>query len=349
MGYQQKAIKDRIIYLNRRENSITYLDAQKTRSLNNPEERVQLNTFLSLIYDYNYPVERIKVCQLVKMGSASKEADIVVYSDDACQSPFIIVECKKQGVSAQVFEEAIEQGFSYASATLAKYVWTTDGHNNAYYEVWPHAIGERKQNQLSNIPAYQEDTSLKFKVKKQTRKLFRTTPGKTAPLKRLFQQPLFLQAFSYALLFVLFLTIYSKMSVMHFPEFYQLTKSYWPKYGIDFRWIYNIINFMAAGSTILLAMQLNFIPLAVKPGKTTWVLLSTMLYIPVWFVGSEFRGAWWNWQHYSDMSHQTWIYLQPALSALPIQMILLVGLVWIAEYQHKHHQKSVQARKVVRR
>lgn len=50
------------------------------------------------------------------MESYKKEADIVVYNDDECLEPHILVECKKQDVSDAEFKQAIEQAYAYAFA-----------------------------------------------------------------------------------------------------------------------------------------------------------------------------------------------------------------------------------------
>src|SRR5690606_2313636 len=89
----------------------------KTRNYTNPEEVVQVEAFLKLTLIYGYPVERVKLYVTVKMGSSTKEADIVVYNDNECREPKIIVECKKPDVSELEFEQAIEQGFAYCFAT----------------------------------------------------------------------------------------------------------------------------------------------------------------------------------------------------------------------------------------
>ena len=46
------------------------------------------------------------------MGREIKEADIIVYNDDLCLSPQILVECKRQEVSEAEFQQAIEQAYS---------------------------------------------------------------------------------------------------------------------------------------------------------------------------------------------------------------------------------------------
>ncbi|MEH0153970.1 type I restriction enzyme HsdR N-terminal domain-containing protein [Limibacter armeniacum] len=346
-----KATKDRIIYLNKKNNSVTYLLSGKTRSLNNPEEEVQLDTYLSLVYDYHYPAERISVCQPVKMGSATKEADIIVYADDACNAPYLIVECKKKGVSSNVFEGAVDQGFSYASATMAKFIWVTDGDNNAYYEVFPHAIGERDENILPDIPSHNSEQKVGYKFRKQFYRLF-NAPLKMAPfLKYLFQKPLFTQTLAYSVLFVAFMVLFSKLSVMYFSEVYKVLRYFWENHGADFGWIYNTMAFVSSGLAMVVSSRLQLLPKSVRPKRSTLFWLTVLLFIPIWFVGAEYRSVWWNWQHYSDMNHKAWIYLEPMFFGLPLQMIVVAVILWLSQLRFGHTktaqlpQKSSRKRK----
>lgn len=114
---------------------ITYIHQNKKRNYNNPEEKVQAETFLTLALIYGYPVERIRQFVSVQMGSETKEADIVVYNDDECEETYILVECKKEDLTDQQFNIAVDQAYSYAVAEGAKYVWTTSRIKNQYYEV----------------------------------------------------------------------------------------------------------------------------------------------------------------------------------------------------------------------
>jgi type I restriction-modification system DNA methylase subunit len=114
---------------------IVYLHQQKRRNYENPEEKVQADAFLSLVLTYQYPLQRIRQFVSVQMGSEIKEADIIVYNDDAQKSPLIIVECKKPNVTELEFKRAVDQAFSYAVAEGGKYVWVTSGLKNEYYEV----------------------------------------------------------------------------------------------------------------------------------------------------------------------------------------------------------------------
>lgn len=133
--------------------SITFLHQNKKINYFKPEEKVQTEAFLKLVLEYSYKPERIKQYVSVKMGADNREADIIVYNDNECKQPHILIECKKQEVSEQEFLQAIEQAYSYAYALPndVKYVWVTSGLKNEYFEV------DKKKNSrviLPDIPQY---------------------------------------------------------------------------------------------------------------------------------------------------------------------------------------------------
>lgn len=99
---------------------IVYLHQGKRRNYANPEEKVQADTFLQLCLVYHYPVKRVRQFVTVQMGSATKEADIIVYDDDELKIPFIIAECKQPEVSELEFKRAADQAVSYAVAEGAR-------------------------------------------------------------------------------------------------------------------------------------------------------------------------------------------------------------------------------------
>ena len=78
---------------------IVYIEQNKRRNYNNPEEKVQAEAYLSLILEYNYPAAQVRQFVSVQMGAETKEADIIVYADALRAQPHIVVECKKHEVS----------------------------------------------------------------------------------------------------------------------------------------------------------------------------------------------------------------------------------------------------------
>lgn len=151
--YIKIGIEKELISFNEDMSRITYVFQKKERNYNNPEEKVQAETFLRLILDYHYPVNRIKQFVPVTMGREVKEADIVIYDDDICLSPHILVECKRQEVSEAEYQQAIEQAYSYAFALPCdvKYVWVTSGIKSDYFEVDKNL---NSRNQLPDIPQF---------------------------------------------------------------------------------------------------------------------------------------------------------------------------------------------------
>ena len=125
MNLIQEGIARGFIKFDEEQKYITYIYQNKRRNHTNPEEKVQAETFLKLILIYGYDQKRIQQFASVRMGAAVKEADIIVYNDDQCLSPYIVVECKKEDISELEFVQAVEQAFSYAVAEGAKYVWIT--------------------------------------------------------------------------------------------------------------------------------------------------------------------------------------------------------------------------------
>lgn len=151
--YIQLGLNKGLISFNEDKSRITYIYQKKERNYNNPEEKVQAETFLRLILDYNYPENRIRQFVPVTMGREIKEADIVVYADEMCMQPHILVECKRQDVSEAEYQQAIEQAYSYAFALPSdvKYVWVTSGIKSDYFEV---DKNQNTRNQLPDIPQF---------------------------------------------------------------------------------------------------------------------------------------------------------------------------------------------------
>ena len=135
MNLIDTGIEKGIIKFDEERHFITYTYQNKKRNYNNPEEKVQAETFLTLVLIYGYPESRIKQFISVQMGSETKEADIAVYADDDCHETHILVECKKEDLTDQQFNIAVDQAYSYAVAEGAQYVWTTSRIKNQYYEV----------------------------------------------------------------------------------------------------------------------------------------------------------------------------------------------------------------------
>ncbi len=156
--------KEELIEIDDETNSIRYINYPKARNFNNPEEKIQAITFLKLVLEYGYSEQNIRQFVPVQMGVSKKEADIIVYNDKQCLSPYIVIECKKEDISELEFKTAVNQGFSYAVAEGAKYVWITSGIKNEYYQVPRKKPKERIT--VVDIPAQGEKFAPKYKYVK---------------------------------------------------------------------------------------------------------------------------------------------------------------------------------------
>ena len=158
----KRGVEEGLISFNKDESRITYVNQKKERNYTTPEEKVQAKIFLKLVLDYNYPVKRIRQFVPVTMGREVKEADIVVYADDMCLTPYILVECKREEVSEAEYQQAVEQAYSYAYALPSdvKYVWVTSGIKSDYFEV---DKNQNSRNQLPDIPQFGVDNIATYK------------------------------------------------------------------------------------------------------------------------------------------------------------------------------------------
>ncbi|MCY4047373.1 MAG: N-6 DNA methylase [Candidatus Dadabacteria bacterium] len=162
----QRGLKEPLIKFDDNDNPtrITYIQHDITRRWANPEEKVQAETYIKLVLDYYYPPELMDLFVSVTMGSEKKQADIIVYKDESHKSPYIVIECKKQEVSEAEFAQATNQAFSYAVAEGARYVWTTSGLKDEYYQVEDKR--PKSRTTVSDIPRFGVEGVSEYKYAK---------------------------------------------------------------------------------------------------------------------------------------------------------------------------------------
>lgn len=102
-----------------------------------------------MIYEYNYPATNISVNESVQIGSETREADILVYNDSH-NKILIVVECKEENINERQFQVAVDQAYSYAHASAARYVWVTSGIKDEYFEITN--ISPVSRISISDIP-----------------------------------------------------------------------------------------------------------------------------------------------------------------------------------------------------
>ncbi|MEO0894901.1 MAG: type I restriction enzyme HsdR N-terminal domain-containing protein [Bacteroidota bacterium] len=329
MSYIKRGKRDKHILINERRDEIIYLPQGKARKWSNPEEKVQAETYLKLIYDYGYPAEYLRVCQKIQIGSSKREGDVMVYRDEDAKDPYIVVECKKRKVSKSVFNMAIDQGFSYAAVTNAEYVWATSGDKNAMFEVDQSNINERNTNRIPSLPKHRQ----KFKK------------GERSFGKWLFQNPVLSDTMLYGVVLLLMTLVLSKMAVEFHDSLIKFTDKTWTKWNWnwDYNWWYNIILVISSVLTLALGSVFmrshEFFQTTITKKWLTYLLIGLILIIPSWYVGVNqdnlsllSEAGWWgdlNYLKYFNKGYPIMIYLWPYIKSWPLQIIMIAALIWL--------------------
>jgi type I restriction enzyme M protein len=89
----------------------------------------------------------------------------VVYEDDEKKKPYIVVECKKDGISQAEMKQAIEQAFGNANSLRSKYTILVAGNVRIAFDIANFPPEEREKNIIADIPV-RYGKVIKFKYKK---------------------------------------------------------------------------------------------------------------------------------------------------------------------------------------
>lgn len=87
---------------------IKYFAVGKNYNFSSPEEKVRMMYYFDLIEKYNYPADKIEFEIGMPDRTPDRYADIVVFTNDKKRKPYIVVECKKDGISDAEFEQAVK-------------------------------------------------------------------------------------------------------------------------------------------------------------------------------------------------------------------------------------------------
>ena len=131
---------------------IEYPVLDKSYKFTNPEEPVRASYYVELVKKYAYGLDRIDFEVIVPRRTPSDYADIVVYTDHERKQPYIVIECKKDGVSDAEFFQAIEQAFGNANSLRAHFAGVVAGKTRRFFDVGNHPPGERVKNVIADIP-----------------------------------------------------------------------------------------------------------------------------------------------------------------------------------------------------
>ncbi|KKG05870.1 hypothetical protein DU40_13560 [Methanosarcina mazei] len=141
-----------ISFTDEKKKIIYHCSRDYTTSFQNPEEKVRASYFVELLRDYNYPKERIDFEVLVPRRTPEDRADIVVFEDNELKKPYIVIECKRDGISDAEYKQAIEQAFGNANSLRSRFAAVIAGITRTAFDVAGFNPGEREKNVISDIP-----------------------------------------------------------------------------------------------------------------------------------------------------------------------------------------------------
>lgn len=145
-----EAIRRRIIEIDDRR--VRYLLAREHEyDWTDPEEWVRAATVAWLIVEKGYPANRIRLEVSVPRRTPSDYADIVVYEDDSCRTPYLVVENKASGQTPRARDQGIEQAFGNANSLRAPLTLYDEGESSVFFDVANHPPTERDENRLARI------------------------------------------------------------------------------------------------------------------------------------------------------------------------------------------------------
>lgn len=132
-------------------NKIEYIYQRKSYKISDPEEHVRASYYLELIKKYQYPKERIDFEVSVK-GERRPAADVVIYEDEERKKPYIVVECKKDGIPQAEIKDAIEEAIPNAHYLKSKYAIVVAGNVRIAFDIAKSLPQEREKNVIADIP-----------------------------------------------------------------------------------------------------------------------------------------------------------------------------------------------------
>ena len=131
---------------------IHYISPDKKYKFTDPEEQVRARYYVELIERYQYPENKIDLEWTVPGRTPYIFADVVVFRDNEKKNPFIVIECKKDGVSEAEFGQSINQALGNCNALRGHYAAVIAGNTRRFFNVKDFAQGERDENVIADIP-----------------------------------------------------------------------------------------------------------------------------------------------------------------------------------------------------
>jgi len=143
---------------------IEYLPSGHKENLSDPEEKVRAEYYFDLLEKYHYPAKRVELETEMPTRVPRFFADIVIYEDDAKKKPYIVVECKKDGISDAEFEQATKQAIGNARVLHAPFAICVAGNTRRAMETAEWNDKEPEKATITDIPiSYGKIEEYRFK------------------------------------------------------------------------------------------------------------------------------------------------------------------------------------------
>ena len=134
---------------------IRYVAVNHAEKWSDPEEKVRASLYAELIYRYGYKPECIGVEVTVPDRTPVNRADLVLFRDKERTKPYVVIECKRDGVSDTEFKQAVEQAFGngHAHKFRANFIGVVAGQTRAFYDCSDKfGVLEREANIVADMP-----------------------------------------------------------------------------------------------------------------------------------------------------------------------------------------------------
>lgn len=128
---------DRVIY---------NIHQKKSYNWSDPEEWVRARTIAFLVLEKAYTPHSIRTEVVVPRRTPEDLADIVVYKDERCQEPYLVVENKKENLSLRERSQAIEQLFGNSNSLRAPIALLDSFGDSVFFDVANYPPTERIGN-----------------------------------------------------------------------------------------------------------------------------------------------------------------------------------------------------------
>lgn len=119
----------------------------KSYQISDPEEKVRADAVAFLVLSKGYDSRKIDT---EVEGSHNDFADIVLYEDDRCTKPWLVVENKKEGATPAERAEGEAQTFANGIALGAKYTMKDYGDESCVWQLEGFGARERRRNKLGD-------------------------------------------------------------------------------------------------------------------------------------------------------------------------------------------------------